>query len=195
VKITAVTAKGSYHPTGGTGIDLLGGSAATIALPSLGGVPGAVSVSSSVPIVAAMLVPGGPAGSPGALAASGTPVREQGVAADNPSGSTSLVLSAPRGAATVRITTATSSVSALGQHGTIVQIKAGTSVVVPVSAPAGSKAGTFSAVVTPLRGSGPVYAGRIIRSGHSVQSVLPVASSLTWIPLPAVQDSLSAILG
>ena len=113
VKITAVTAKGSYQPTGGTGIDLLGGSAVSIALPSLGGVAGAISISSNVPVAATMLVPGGPAGTPGALAVSGGPIVEQSVLADNPArsaGKTELVLSAPMKAATVRITTATTAV-------------------------------------------------------------------------------------
>jgi Family of unknown function (DUF5719) len=196
LKITAVTAHGSYQPTGGTGIGLFGGTASSIALPSLSGVPGAISISSSVPVVAAMLVPGGPAGSPGALAVSSGPVLEQGVVADNPArsaGSTELVLSAPGKAASVRITTATSSVSAVGQDGSVVQIKAGTSVVIAAAPPKGSKTTQFALIVTPLSGSGPVYAGRIITTGRTVQSVIPVPSSLTWIPLPAVQNSLSAV--
>jgi hypothetical protein len=196
VKITAVTAKGSYQPTGGTGIDLLGGSAVSIALPSLGGVPGAISISSNVPVAATLLVAGGPPGTPGALAVSAGPVAEQGVVADNPAksaGKTELVLSAPKQAATVRITTATTTVPAAGQPGRVVQIGAGSSVVVPVQPPAGSKATEFSVIITPV-GGGPVYAGRIITSGGTVQSVLAVPSSPTWIPLPGVTDSLSAIV-
>lgn len=196
LKITAVTAKGSYQPTGGTGIDLLGGSAAAIPLPSLGGLLGAITISSSVPVAAAVLMPGGPPGTPGAMAVSTGPVRQQGVVADNPArsaGATELVLSAPGKAASVRITTATASVSAAGQQGNVVQIKAGSSVLINVHPPMGSKATQFALVVTPISGSGPVYAGRIITSGGTVQSVLPVPSSLTWIPLPGVQNSLSAI--
>ena len=196
VKVTAVTARGSYQPTGGTGIDLLQGSVTSIALSSLSGVPGAISISSNVPVVAAVLVRGGPPGAPGAVAVSSGPVVEQGVVADNPArsaGSTELVLSAPGKAASVRITTATTSVSVVGQQGSVVQIKAGSSVVIAASPPKGSKAVAFALVVTPLSGSGPVYAGRIITTGRTVQSVLPVPSSLTWIPLPAVHNSLSAI--
>ncbi len=197
VKITAVTAKGSYQPTGGTGIDLLGGSVVSIPLPSLGGVAGAISISSSVPVAATLQVSGGPAGAAGALAAVGGPVSEQGVVADNPAksaGKAELVLSAPKHAATVRITTATSTVPAAGQQGQVVQINAGSSVVVPVAPPAGSKDAEFSVIVTPVSG-GPVYAGRIITTGGTVQSVLAVPSSPTWIPLPGVTDSLSTILG
>jgi hypothetical protein len=198
VKISAVTARGSYQPTGGTGIELLGGSAVSIPLPSLGSVSGAIAIKASVPVVAAMEMPGGPVGAPGALAVSGMPVVEQGVLADNPprsAGSTELVLSAPQKAASVRITTATPSVSAVGQQGTVVQVKAGSSVVVRERPPRSAKGGMFAVVVTPLSGSGPVYAGRVITTGGSIQSILPVPASRTWISLPAVQESLSAILG
>jgi hypothetical protein len=198
VKITAVTARGSYQPTGGTGIELLGGSTQALALPSLGGVPGAVVISASVPVTATMLMSGGPAGSPGVLAVSAQPVLEQGVLANNPArsaGSTQLVLSAPGHAATVRVVTATADIPATGQAGTVVQIKAGSSVLLPVRPPSGSKATAFTVVVTPLSGSGPVYAARVITSGGTVQSVLPVPSSLTWVPLAPVQDSLPVVLG
>jgi hypothetical protein len=50
-------------------------------------------------------------------------------------------------------------------------------------------------VVTPLPGSGPVYGGRVISAGGSVLSIMPVPSSLTWIPLPGVSESVAAILG
>ena len=198
VKIAAVTTKGSYLPTGGTGIDLLGGSAASYPVSSLDGVSGGIEISANVPVAATIGVQGGPAGAPGVLAVSGPPIVEQGVLADNPAhsaGSTQLVLSAPQKAASVRIVIATSSLSAIGQQGTVVQIKAGSSVIVPAGPPRGAKQDVFALEVTPLSGSGPVYAGRIITTGRNLQSIFPVPSSPTWIQLPAVQDSLSAILG
>ncbi|MBO0823216.1 MAG: hypothetical protein J2P27_05075, partial [Actinobacteria bacterium] len=198
VKITAVTKRGSYQPTGGTGIELVGGSVSDIPLPSLGGVAGAVSITSSVPVAAAMLVPGGPVGTPGALAVSASPVQEQAVFAANPAGpagQTQLVLSAPGKAASVRITTATSTRPATGHDGQVVKVAAKSSVVVPVRPPAGSGVSKFSFVVTPLAGSGPVYGGRIISAQGLVQSVLPAPSSLTWIPLPDVRESVGGILG
>jgi len=197
VKITAVTAKGSYQPTGGTGIGLLDSSVTSIPLSSLDGVSGAIAISASVPVVATLEVAGGPAGAPGAFAASGGPVGEQGVVADNPArsaGSTELVLSAPQKAASVRVTIASPSAPATGQQGTVVQIKAGSSVILPETPPRGAKTTVFTLVVTPLSGSGPVYAGRILTSGQSVRSIIPVAASPTWISLPAVQESLSAFL-
>lgn len=196
VKVTAVTPNGSYQPTGLTNIPLLGGSAFQVAQRSLSAVQGALSITSTAPIVAAELVSGGPAGAPGALAVSSGPVLEQGVLADNPARSarsTELVLSAPGKAASVRITTATASVPADGQQGIMEHIKAGSSVVYTPRPPKGSRASEFALVVTPLAGSGPVYAGRVITLGRTVQSIIPVPSSLTWIPLPAVQSSLPAI--
>ena len=47
-------------------------------------------------------------------------------------------------------------------------------------------------MLTPLAGSGPVYAGRVVaQAGGNVLGVIPVASALTWVPLPAVRDSLT----
>jgi len=195
VKITAITQKGSYAPTGGTGIDLLGGSVTDIPLPSLGGVAGAVSISASAPITATMVIPGGPAGGTAALAASSGPVLEQGVLAANPAGATWLVLSAPGKAASVRIAVATTPTSSAKHAGQVVHIPARSSIVMPVAPPAGSSASQFAFVVTPLRGSGPVFGGRIIGSGGNVVSILPVPSSLTSIPLPSVSESLSGIVG
>jgi hypothetical protein len=93
------------------------------------------------------------------MVVSSGPVQQQGVVADNPArsaGSTELVLSAPGkaasvrittatssvSAASVRITTATSSVSAAGQQGKVVNTKAGSSVVIPGS-PNDSEAAQF----------------------------------------------------
>jgi hypothetical protein len=194
VRVTAVTTRGSYHPTGGTGIDLLGGSATEIPLSSLGGVAGAVRISASAPVVASVLVPGGPAGVPGAVAASSGPIQEQGVLAANPGASASLVLSAPSTAASVRVVVAGAGVPANGQAGTVVTVKARSSVVLPVRAPGRHRGGLVLIVVSPLPRSGPVFAGRVITSGGVVQTIMPVPSSLTWIPEPPVHSSLADLL-
>ena len=198
IKVTAVTAKGSYQPTGGSGIDLAGDSSVSVDLPSLGDVAGAVKVSASVPVTAAILVPGGAAGAPGAISAASAPITEQGIAAASPagsSGSAELVISAPGKAATVSITAATSKISFAGQTPQIVHIAAGHSVVQRIKPPRGGKTADFSVVVTPQAGSGPVYVGRVISSGGVVQTILPVGSALTSVPLPATQDSLSVLGG
>jgi uncharacterized protein DUF5719 len=200
VKVTAVTARGSYQPTGGTGIELLEGSANEIPLSSLSGVPSAIKISSSVPVVVGMLVPGGPPGISGAVAASAGPVDEQGVLAASPvgpAGSTELVLSAAGQAAAVHVTVAASGVPITGQSPALIQIRAGYTVVWPVKAPRaprGHRISQVMIVVTPVAGSGPVYAARVISSGGVVQSIMPVPSSLTWVLEPAVHSSLSGIL-
>lgn len=196
LKVTAVTARGSYQPTGGSGIDLASGSAWAVQLPSLSGVAAAIRISASVPVTAAMAVSGGAAGAPAALTTAAAPIQEQGVIADNPAGaagSAEIVLSAPWAAAAARITAASAAIPFAGEPVTIVHVAAGHTAVVPLHAPPGDKAGDFALIITPLPGSGLLYAGRVLMARATVQSILPVTSSLTWIPLPAVRESLSAL--
>ena len=70
---------------------------------------------------------------------------------------------------------------------------AGHSEVVPLSPPRrGGRAFAFGIVVTPLSGSGPVYAGRVVSQNGIARSILLVPSSLTWVPLPAVRNSMTS---
>jgi hypothetical protein len=197
IKVTAVTAKGSYQPTGGNGIDLPGGSAVAVALPSLAGIPAAIELSSSVPVTASMSVSGGAAGAPGAFTAASGPVQEQGVITGNPvgsGGSSELVLSAPQTAARVQVTELTAAGQADVTFGTV-QLGAGKTVVVNLPAPRqAGKSSPFAVVVTPLAGSGPVYAGRVVSQNDTARSILPVSSSLSWVPLPPVSNSVTTAL-
>ena len=197
VKLTAITGKGSYQPTGGSGINLPGGGAIVIKLPSLSGVPAALQVSANVPVAAAMLASGGATGAPGAFTAGSGPVQQQGVIADTLAGgavSTSLVLSAPRAAASVHVVLIAGR-SGTGQPGQVVRIPAGRSVLLPVRLPKGAARGSPIAILlTPAAGSGPVYAARVLTSRGIVQSILPVPSSPTSIPLPLAQNSLVTVL-
>jgi hypothetical protein len=197
IKVTAVTERGSYQPTGGSGIDLPGGSAVAVALPSLAGIPAAIQISSSVPVTASMSAPGGAAGAPGAFTAAVGPVQEQGVVAGNPDGSgdsSELVLSAPQTAAQVQVTELTAAGQAGISFGTV-QLGAGHSAVVALPTPKqGGRPSPFTVVITPVAGSGPVYAGRVVSANGSVLSILPVTSALTWVPLPAVNNSVTTAL-
>lgn len=201
VRVTAVTGRGSYHPTGGNGINLPGGSAVEVALPSLDGIPAAVKLSSNVPVTATMMVSGGAGGSPGAFAAAAAPVQQQGVIAVNQA-KAELVLSAPLGPARVRVTALA---TAHGQSGTpgkaagpasrVVPVRAGHTVVTRINRPPGSaRRSSFGIVVTPLSGSGPLYAGRVVSTGATVKVILPVPSSLAWVGLPSVRNSLTTAL-
>ncbi|HEY9242213.1 MAG TPA: DUF5719 family protein [Streptosporangiaceae bacterium] len=194
VKVTAVTSRGSYQPTGASGIDLPGGSAAEITVPSLGGIPAALRLTANTPVTASVLIPGG-GGALGAFTAAAPAIEEQGVVADNltgPGRSSTLVLSAPRGAARVTVAEIASAGSATRQTQNV-PVPAGKSVVVSLRAIRGAPRGTpFAVVIMPQAGSGPVYAGRVIMgngAGAALQAMLPVASALTTVPLPPVHQA------
>ncbi len=199
VKITAVTPRGTYQPTGGNGISMLGRLTTGIALPSLSGFPGSIKISASVPVTAVLEVSGGPAGSPGAFISGSAPITEQGVVAAGPAGSagtTEIVLSAPGKAASVRISEAGPGVPLTGQPGQVVKIGARSATEVKLKLPKHSpKTSLIAVVVTPLPGSGPVYAARVALSGGSVVTVLPIGSSPTVVNLPGVRESLLRVLG
>jgi hypothetical protein len=197
IKVTAVTSRGSYQPTGGSGIDLPGGSAIEVSLPSMGGIPAAIQVSSNVPVTASMAASGGPDGAPGVFTAASAPVLEQGVVAGNPAssgGSTQLVLSAPQTAAQVQVTELTSAGQTAAAPRTV-PVAGGHTVAITLPAPrAGGKSSAFSVIITPLSGSGPVYAGRVVSQNDSPLALMPVSSALTWVPLPSVRSTVTTAL-
>jgi len=198
ITLGAVTDKGSYHPTSAGGLDIPGGSVAQISLTSLSGLFGALEISSSVPVTASLMMPGGPHGTPGTFTAAGPALQERGVVAVNQDGhgaTSSLVLTAPWRGARVQVTEiGTGGGQGQAAPGKVLTIPAHHSVLEQLTTPAGTHRGSgFAVIVTPLPGSGPVYAGRVVISsgrGGSLQSVLPVSSALTVVPLPHVQDAL-----
>lgn len=200
ITLSAVTDKGSYHPTGGSGLDIPGGSVASVSLSSLSGSFGALQISSTVPVTAAMLTPGGPKGTPGAFSSAVPALQEQGVVAVNQTGAgaaSSLVLSAPWRGARVRVTEiGGGSGQGPAAPGSVLTVPAHRSLLQQLATPTGGHRGSlFVVVITPLPGSGPVYAGRVVMSSGkrgSLQSILPVSSALTVVPLPRVQDYLVA---
>jgi len=197
VTVTAITPQGRIRPFGSQSVDLPGQSASYVALSPLGGTTAALQITSNVPVVAAVLVPGS---GPGVLTSATAPISEQAIVAGNTSGggmAASVVLSAPGAAARVRLT----EIAPAGQGGTsvtasqVVLVKAGRTLAAPVTAPKGARHGSaFAVVITPLAGSGPVYAARVETQDHStVVSIIPAASALTTISLPPVRDSYDAI--
>jgi hypothetical protein len=77
----------------------------------------------------------------------------------------------------------------------VLAVRAGHTLMTPVTPPPGAKRGTaFAIVITPLAGSGPLYAARVETQNQStVVSIIPAASALTTISLPPVRDSYDAI--
>jgi Family of unknown function (DUF5719) len=197
VNVVAITPQGRYRPFGSQPVELPGESASYTALTPLGGAA-ALEITSSVPVAAGVVVPGSGAG---AITAAAAPVSEQAVVAGNASGSglsASVLLSAPAGPARVRLT----EIAPASRGGTsvtgsqVVPVTAGRTLAVPVTAPSGAARGSaFALVITPLPGSGPVYAARVETQGGggAIVSVLPAASALTTISLPPVRDSYDAI--
>jgi hypothetical protein len=207
VTVTAITPQQKLRPFGTQSVDLPGQSASYVALSPLGGTTAALEITSNVPVVAGVLVPGSAAdAATGAVATAATataataPISQQAVVAGNVSGSglaASVVLSAPGAAARVR-----HAEIAPASHGggsvtasQVVPVKAGRTQVAPVTAPKGAKHGAaFAVVITPLAGSGPVYAARVeTKEQSTVISIIPAASALTTISLPPVRNSYSAV--
>jgi hypothetical protein len=204
VKVTAVTPRGSYQPTGGNGISLLGHLTAGVSIPSLSGSPGSIVVTSNVPVTAELEITGGPSGAPGAFLTGSGPISEQGVVAASPGGPagvTSLVLSDPgKRSATVKVAVAVPGSPLTGQAGQTVTVSAKSATEVRVALPKTAsrrdkRAPVFAIIVTPLAGSGQVYGARLAESGHNVVGILPVESSPTRIELPYVRASLVNVLG
>jgi hypothetical protein len=199
VNVLAITPQGQYRPFGAQPVDLPGQSASSMALTPLGGASAAIEITANVPVTATVLVPGSGVG---AFTTATGPVSEQAVVAGNVSGSgftPSLVLSAPAGSARVRLTEISApagSAPAGSLASQVVSVRAGRTLMVPVKAPPGAKGGAaFAVVVTPLPGSGPLYAARVETQGQStVAGIIPAVSALTTISLPPVRDSYDAIV-
>jgi hypothetical protein len=200
VKVTSVTPGGSYQPTGGSFPPLLGHTTAGVSIPSLSGHPGSIKISSNVPVTAVLEVSGGPPGAPGAFIGGSNPIVEQGVIAASPVGSagkSQVVLSAPGHAAEVRISEAVAGVPLTGQASKLIHIAAKSATKVRIGLPknAGRGVKLMALIVTPVPGSGPVYAARLAAVGGTLLAVLPVVSSPTKIVLPDVRQSLGRVLG
>ena len=203
VTVTAITPQGHISPFGSQSVDLPGQSASYVALSPLGGTTAALQITSNVPVTGAVVVPG--SSGPGVLTAATAPISEQAIVAGNTSGAgmaASVLLSAPGAAARVRLTEIAPA-SRAGANGTsnsvtasqVVSVKAGHTLAAPVKAPDGAKHDSaFALVITPLAGSGPLYAARVETQDRSnVVSIIPAASALSTISLPPVRDSYDAI--
>jgi Family of unknown function (DUF5719) len=206
VNVLAITAQGHYRPFGTQPIELPGESASYVALTPLGGTTAALQITANVPVTASVMVPGSGVG---AFTTATGPISEQAVVAGNTSGSglaASVVLSAPAAAARVRLTeigsaassttsSSTTSSTATTSASQVLTVQAGHTLLAPVTPPPGAKRGTpFALVITPLAGSGPLYAARIETQNQStVVSIIPAVSALTTISLPPVSDSYTAL--
>jgi len=210
VSVLAITAQGHYQPFGAQSIELPGQSASYMALTPLGGTAAALQITANVPVVASVLVPGSGVG---AATTATRPISQQAVVAGNTSGSglaVSVVLSAPAAAARVRLTEIAANPAAnpapnpaggnqAGENpassSQVLAVRAGHTLMTQVTPPPGTKHGmAFAIVITPLAGSGPLYAARVETQNQTkVVSIIPAISALATISLPPVRDSYDAI--
>ena len=188
IKVVSITPQGEHQPFGTQTIDLPGDSASYVPLTPLGGTA-ALELTANVPVTAGVLVPGSGLG---AFATATAPISEQAVVAGNTTGAT-VVLSAPAARARVRLTEITATPGATSSQ--IVTVQSGHTLTVPATPPKGANHGSaFAIVITPLAGSGPLYAARVATQGqNTVVSIVPAVSALTTIILPPVRDSYDAI--
>ena len=200
LKVVAYTPAGAtiQFDSGSNPVQASAAATTPVTLSSLGASAAGLELTSNVPIVAGVLVPGAGIGS---FTAGAAPVTDQGVVAGNPASrglTVGLLLTAPAGAATA-------SVSVIASDGTVtspaslqnVTVGAGHTLAVAVPRPSGRQ--SFAIVLRPGAGSGPLYATRVVTSGSGglsaeVTSLLPVQSALTAITLPPVQNSYTAVL-
>ena len=154
VKVVAYTPAGAVPQFPSAPVDASAGAATPVSLNSLGAAAAGLKLTSNVPIVAGVLVPGT---GMGAFTTAVPPVTEQGVVAGNPAGrgvTVGLLLTAPSAAARA-------SISVIGADGTVttpqgggsVTIAAGHTLAVAVPRPAGARE-PFAIVVTPQAARG-----------------------------------------
>lgn len=197
VRVQVLTATGSFAPEGQDTLVAPAGTVTPLALErALSGKAAAVRLVSDRPIVAGFTAERGDDVGYGAAA---SPLAEAGgVVADNRFG-TSVLLTAPDRAATVRVTTVDGQGRAGGPQQ--VRIAAGRTVEVRPAAPAGAGSGEdsdagFGVVIVPLPGSGPVHAARVMETGRDDRlfTVLPVVPAVTTLLLPPVVDTQGALI-
>lgn len=199
VKVMAYTPAGAVNQFPTTPVDASAGAATPLALNSLGASAAGLELTSNVPIVAGVLVPGTGIGS---FTTAVPPVAEQGVVAGNPATpgvTVGLLLTAPSAAVRVSISVVSSAGTVTTPAGDqAVTVAAGRTLAVAVPRPPGARK-PFAIVITPQPGSGPLYAARVVTSGAGGMSapavaLLPVPSALTSITLPPAANSYAAVM-
>ena len=200
LKVVAYTPAGAVTQFPGSPVDASAGAATPLALSSLGASAAGLKLTSNQPVVAGVLVPGAGIG---AFTTAVPPLAEQGVVAGNPAGrgvTVGVLLTAPSA-------TGLASISVIGADGSVmtpagdqtVKVAAGHTLAVAVPRPAQGSRQPFAIVITPMTGSGPLYAARVVTSGTGglsapLSSLLPVSVAMTSITLPPAQDSYTAVL-
>jgi hypothetical protein len=191
VKVQAITANGAFAPQGQDTLDAPAQTVTPLDLDhSLAGKGAAVRLTADRPITAGFSAEAGKDVAYGAAAPPLGPTG--GVVADNRSGMSSVLLTAPRVPAVVRIQAVTGQ-GAVGTPQTV-KVAGGRTLEVRVGEPPGLAAKGFGITVVPQPGTGPVYAARLLRGKGGQLTVLPVVPAITTVLLPPVDNSLTAVV-
>ena len=191
IKVQVITAGGAFAPQGQDVLDAPAKTVTSVQLTgALSGKAAAVRLVADRPVLAGFAATRGADVAYGTatvpLAASGP-----GVVADNRFDST-LVLTAPSGAATVQVVTMSAAGRSAPQD---VRVPAGRTVETELAAP-GEDDASYGAVITPKPGSAPVYASRTLAKGKGdgyLFTVLPIVPAPMTVHLPDTADSQSAL--
>lgn len=194
IRVQVITSGGAFAPQGQDVLDAPAETVTSVPLDgALSGKAAAVRLVSDRPILAGFAATRGADIAYGTATPPLTPA-EPGVVADNRFGS-SLVLTAPSGAATVRVIT----MDAAGRSpARDVGIPAGRTVETRLTAPGkDAKDGTaYGAVILPKPGSAPVYASRTLSKGKGdgyLFTVLPIVPAPATLRLPGTADSQTVL--
>lgn len=191
IRVQVITSGGAFAPQGQ---DVLDAPAKTVtSVPLTGALSGKAA---AVRLVADRPILAGFAAARGVDIAYGTatpPLAASvpGVVADNRFDS-SLILTAPFGAATVQVVTMSAAGKSAPQD---VTVQAGRTAETELKAP-GEDDASYAAVITPKPGSAPVYASRTLAKGKGddyMFTVLPIVPAPMTIHLPDTADSQTAL--
>lgn len=183
VTVRAVTTAGTFVPEGDSELVVRGGHSRVINLDrALAGTTGGMQVTSDQPVVAegASVIPDRPQRPDLMWSAATAPVAGPAPVADGrepDGGHTLLYLSAPQGAAQVRVSTPA------GQTQTL-SVRAGHSIAVDVTRTVRSSSASWPFVVTPV-GSAPVYGVRVLQFAGAHGELL-TGEPLVELPKPLV---------
>lgn len=197
VKLRVVTGDGAFIPAGLDVVEVPAGTVGRIDIgEALAGQAAALELVSDVPIVAGVRVRLGAEAELtdiGYLAAA-APLEGPAAVADNQAGgaiASTLLLTAPRSAA--RVSVATLSARGGSWDTAEIVVPAASTVTLPLDAPTAGE--RFAVVVTPVAGSGPVYAGRLLLEDGArgpLFTLRPLESAPVAVDVPVVENDISA---
>jgi hypothetical protein len=200
LKVRLATPTGAFTPAGHETLHVKAGMTTAVDLEDLTkGEAGSLVLSPAdgsdgIPVVAAARVVAGKSGEQeSAFIPATPPIQRRGTVADNRKGEATLSLTAPDGAAKVRVTASAGSGGGTPQSKTYT-LKKGTTTAVEPPAPEGGK-GAYALTVEPLSG-GPVYAARTLQrnvGGIKALTVQTIPDDGGTVAVPDAREDLSLL--